>query len=325
MFRLGINRCFYKQPSLSFKTANVKRMLNYPSSKETMERFNYIAVKNMEVLQKCIAYCDSIQVNAFRPPTIFYLATHPQLKYDIQDLADFSTIISLAKQINDELTKYSSRIFYHLSQTKVFGSNNAVLTQEARDELFFMHEMINTLNIGKHIIVNLGYEYGSKTETLKRTRDQLLTFSRDVLDRIALANNLTYTVEDILPLCYEFKIPLMYNIHAHKNHKDSLSLSDVLKLLPGLWNIDEPIVRVATSEKENKPQNLANYINENDIPTELFRTEYDITIEVDVNYKNESVKRILPFINEQAKISPTYNAHRNSSNRKEHMDSIILQ
>jgi UV DNA damage endonuclease len=99
-------------------------------------------------------------------------------------------------------------------------------------------------NLGVDVItIHAGGVYGDKKTALKRLVLCLKKLPKAILERLALENDdKNYTPEDLLPICYEIGLPLVYDVHHHRCLKDSLSEEEATQLAIKTWNRECKII-----------------------------------------------------------------------------------
>ncbi len=87
-------------------------------------------------------------------------------------------------------------------------------------------------------VINIhgGGTYGDKKQALLRLRNNLQALPAEVMNRLTLENDdRSYTPADLLPLCEDLGIPMVYDVHHHRCLGDGLSVEEVTERVVTLW------------------------------------------------------------------------------------------
>ncbi|MGZ0174240.1 MAG: UV DNA damage repair endonuclease UvsE, partial [Planctomycetales bacterium] len=126
-----------------------------------------------------------------------------------------------------------------------------------------------------------GGGYGNKPDALTRFTQNFKRLSRRVRKRLTVENDdTTYTPSELLPLCQEIGIPLVYDVHHHRCNQDELSIEEATEQAVATWN-REPLFHISSpieGWKGPKPRRHHNFINVTDFP-ECWR---DLTLTLEV-------------------------------------------
>ena len=81
------------------------------------------------------------------------------------------------------------------------------------------------------INIHAGGVYNDKPSALSRLRKVLGNLPDAVRKRLTLENDdKSYSPEDLLPVCRDMDIPLVYDVHHHRCFKDNLSVGEATHL-----------------------------------------------------------------------------------------------
>jgi UV DNA damage endonuclease len=154
------------------------------------------------------------------------------------------------------------------------------------------------------INIHAGGGYGDKPAALKRMGQVVKTLSQAVRSRLTLENDdRIYTPKDILPLCQEYQLPLVYDVHHHRCLPDGLSVKEVTTAALKTWG-REPLFHISSPRQGwqgAQPGWHHDYIDENDFPVEW--RLLDITIEVEAKAKELAVRKLYADLNHKSKKS----------------------
>ncbi|TRM70128.1 UV-endonuclease UvdE-domain-containing protein [Schizophyllum amplum] len=144
---------------------------------------------------------------------MFPFASHPVWGYD---LAYANDVLAEAGNLANSL---GHRLTTHPGQFTQLGSPNDKVIQASIRELTYHAEMLDRMRQGPDavMIIHGGGVYGDKHAALARIRNSITTrLPAHVRARLVLENDeLCYSAADLLPLCEELDVPLVFDYHHH--------------------------------------------------------------------------------------------------------------
>ncbi|CAG8487293.1 5418_t:CDS:1 [Ambispora leptoticha] len=139
------------------------------------------------------------------------------------------------RQVGEFAAKHGHRLTTHPGQFNQLGSPTRVIVEKTIRDLDYHAEMLDLMGLPPDsiMIIHMGGTYGNKEETMERFEMNYLALSPRIKNRLVLENDeLSYCVQDLLPLCQKLSIPLVLDWHHHKLHPGTLSLEDLLAIIP---------------------------------------------------------------------------------------------
>jgi UV DNA damage endonuclease len=144
------------------------------------------------------------------------------------------------------------------------------------------------------INIHAGGVYGDKNAALERLVKTIGTLSSPVRQRLSLENDdRSYTPEDLLPVCSETGIPLVYDVHHHRCLKDRLTVAEATLKAVDTWD-REPLFHLSSPLNSWDGPDVRkhhDYIDINDLP-DIWRS-MNITVEVEAKAKELAVLKLL--------------------------------
>jgi UV DNA damage endonuclease len=285
--------CTFREAPIKFRTATA----TYAAKLKADERLKYlsqIALDNLHALEQALSFCLAHQIGSFRINSQFLpLYTHPQVGYRIEDLPDADEILPKFKQCKSIAEQHSIRLTFHPDQFVVLNSPHASVVKSSIQELEF-HGFLAELLGADVINIHAGGAYGNKAEALCRLVENLDGLSLEVRTRLTLENDdKTFSPQDLLPLCQEQKIPLVYDVHHHRCLKDGLSIEEASKLAYATWN-REPLFHISSPIEGwngSKPERHHDYIDIDDFPKCWLKFKA-LTLEVEAKAKEFAVEKL---------------------------------
>ncbi|KAH7927536.1 UV-endonuclease UvdE [Leucogyrophana mollusca] len=152
---------------------------------------------------------------------MFPFASHETYGYSLTYCA------SLLAEVGALAKKYGHRLTTHPGQFTQLGSPREAVVRASIRELEYHCQMLDLMGIGPDgvMIIHGGGVYGDKAATLQRIKKTIQEdLPKGVRDRLVLENDeLCYNAADLLPLCTELSVPLVFDYH-HDNINPSPGL-----------------------------------------------------------------------------------------------------
>ena len=288
MIRLGLV-CIFRQEPIKFRRTTAK----YLSTRKLHERLDYlseIVSFNTKSLSKALNFCVEKGIGDFRINSqILPLKTHPEIRYELKDLPAYDQIKSTLKKIKQFSRSNNLRTTFHPDQFVVLSSPNPEVVKKSIEELEYQAEFSEL--VGSDVInIHAGGAYGDKKATLERFRKNFDTLPLEVKTRLTLENDdRLYSPQDLLPVCRDLEIPLVYDVHHHRCLKDDLTEEEATELAMRTWN-REPLLHLSSPRfgwGEGDCRLHHDYIDIRDFPK--FWEDLDVTVEVEAKAKEIAV------------------------------------
>lgn len=293
MLRLGLC-CLFKQAPIRFRSATAKytRQLNRPAQ---LDRLGELCLENARALVAAVEKVHSLGIGAFRVSSpLLPLYTHPEVGYLLEELPNAEAIVTTLASVKTLRAKYDIRLSFHPDQFTLLSSPRPEVTAASLKELGYQARLAAL--IGADVInIHAGGVYGDKQSALTRLAKQIGLLPEPVRSRLTLENDdRCYTVEDLLPLCEQLSIPLVYDVHHHRCNPDSLTISAATDACVQSWLRlgREPHLHVSSPKHgwQGKPRPHADFIDIADFPSEWRRLS--ATIDVEAKAKELAVVRL---------------------------------
>ena len=291
MIRFGLCCIFRKEP-IKFRRTTAKYLSQF-DRKNQLDRLSTICGHNAITLLRALKFCFRNGIGDFRVNSqILPLKTHPDVGYQIEDLSDYRKIVDTFRECGAFSEKNDLRTTFHPDQFVLLSSPNEDVTRRSMAELKYQAEVAEWINAD---VINIhgGGAYGNKPEALRRLVSQIKKLPDSVRSRLTLENDdRVYTPEDLLPVCAETGIPLVYDVHHHRCLPDGLSVERATELAMQTWN-REPLFHLSSplnGWKGNAANKHHDYINPEDVPECWL--DLDVTIEVEAKAKELAVLKL---------------------------------
>jgi UV DNA damage endonuclease len=266
--RLGLCCAFMREP-IRFRRTTAR----YVAGLRTAERrdlLRQLAADNVRVLALAVEWCATHGLAAFRVNSeILPLSTHPRHDYQLGELDQTGDIRAVFAHAGAQAREGGVRLSFHPDQFVVPGSIRAEAVRSALLELEYQAVVAELIG-AEQITLHGGGAQGGKPAALARLRRHLARLSPRARSRIALENDdRVYTIEDLLPLCSEEGLPLVYDVHHHRCNQDRLSVEEATEASARTWGARGPWAHLSSPKggwRGDSPRSHADYVRPRDVP-----------------------------------------------------------
>ena len=305
MPRLGLCCTFAEQP-IRFRTTTATHLATLPRA-AAREKVADIGRHNAAALGDAVRWCAANGVGSFRlNNAVLPMRTHPKAGYLPALLPGGRELIADFRAAGELAGELGVRLLFHPDQFVVPGSPRPDVVENSIEELEHLAEVSGWIGADV-LILHGGGAYGDKPAALGRFAEAFGRLSDGVRSRLAVENDdRVYTPADLLPLCRDLRIPLVYDVHHHRCVPDGLSVEAATDAAVATWADAavprEPLFHVS-SPKEGwagpKPHRHADHINPADWPA--WWDDLDATVEVEAKAKESAVLRLAATVGGAAK------------------------
>lgn len=289
--RLGLCCTFAEQP-IKFRTTTAAALKRLRPA-ERREKLGGLCRANAEALRWALEYCAAHGIGCFRVNSqILPVRTHPEVGYALDDLPDGAAIIAAFRACGEYAVAQNLRTSFHPDQFVVLSSPREAVVMSSLAEIEYQAEVAEW--IGADVInVHGGGGYGDKPAALARLRRNLDRLSDRARSRLTLENDdIVYTPSDLLPVCREARLPLVYDVHHHRCLPDTLGETQAAQAAAETWN-REPLFHVSSpleGWRGPNPRRHRDFIDLRDFPADWQRM--DLTVEVEAKAKERAVAKL---------------------------------
>lgn len=290
--RLGLCCQFASEP-IKFRRTTATAMLRL-EKRERLARVAELCLHNAEALMAALKFCAAHGIGAFRINSqILPIKTHPEAGYEMGELLGGQVIIDRFQECGVFARQQSVRLSFHPDQFVVLNSPNPKTLAHSLTELDYQAEVAEWVGADT-INLHGGGAYGDKTTALRALRTNIMHLPMPVRSRLTLENDdKVYTPSDLLPVCADTGVPLVYDVHHHRCLPDGLSVDEATQRARSTWD-REPLFHIS-SPREGwdgpKPERHHDYIDATDFPQEW--RGWPLTVEVEAKAKELAVRRLL--------------------------------
>ena len=295
MIRFGLCCIFRKEP-IKFRRTTAKYLQTF-SRNQQLAYLSEICMVNAGSLYKALKYCRHHGIKDFRINSqILPLKTHPEIGYRFEDLPSHRKIHQVFARCRKYSLEHDLRTTFHPDQFILLSSPNDKVIQRSTADLIYQAEVAQW--VGADVInIHVGGAYGDKVATLRRLRREIERLPEAVRYRLTLENDdRIYPPKDLLPVCKDMQIPLVYDVHHHRCLPDGNSVEKTTEQILNTWN-REPLFHISSPLNawgENNPRNHHDYIDVADFPKCWLHL--DVTVEVEAKGKELAVLKLMKEI-----------------------------
>ncbi|KAK4053508.1 hypothetical protein OIV83_001676 [Microbotryomycetes sp. JL201] len=217
--------------------------------KEGMDFLKELGRANIKDLVKIIEWNHKHHIHFFRLSSeMFPFASHPEYGYNLEYCAEE------LKEAGDLARKYGMRLTTHPGQFTQLGSPRKVVVDNAFRDLTYHCEMLDRMGMDQDsvMIIHGGGVYGDKEAALARIRENYPKLPENVKGRLVLENDeLSFNCDDLLPLCEELNIPLVFDWHHDWIFPSSQTPKEMMPRIQATW--DRKGIRMKQHLSEPRP------------------------------------------------------------------------
>jgi len=291
VIRLGLC-CIFVNAPIRFRRTTAAHQAKFGRT-EQLRNLAALCMHNAQELFKALTYCHDHEIGAFRINSqILPLYTHPSQGYQIKDLPGSNDIVDAYLQCGNFARRHDIRTSFHPDQFVVIASPRPEVRKKSVEELLYQAKVADW--VGADVInLHAGGSYGDKSANLKRLVSVIQSLPASIFSRLTLENDdRTYSPADLLSVCREVGIPLVYDVHHHRCLPDTLSVEAATNEALETWN-REPLFHISSPlhrSSETVDRRHADTIEVGDLP-ETWRT-LDITVDVEAKAKELAVEKL---------------------------------
>lgn len=288
--------CMFRDIPIKYCSTTVAYVTKLKEKNQThLQYLDKIILNNLDALKNTIDYCASHCIGSFRVNSEFLpLYCHLEHKYQLAQMPSAEEIHKKFAECKANAQMKKIRLTFHPDHFVVLSSPHEHVVQNSIKELEY-HGVMAEL-IGADVInIHAGGVYGNKVLALERFSANFARLSDAVKARLTLENDdVSYTPQDLFPLCRALHIPLVYDIHHHRCLPDSLVTEEASDQAYETWN-REPLFHLSSpieGWKGPRPQRHHDLIDIADFPLHWLKYPA-LTVEVEAKLKEIAVLKIM--------------------------------
>ena len=295
MLHLGLC-CLFLEENLRFRTTSFAALRKF-SPPERRQRVSEICLANAITLEQTFRRLPELGIKAFRISSeLFPLYTHPEAGYCLADLPDETQIREHFAACRQQASRAGLRLSLHPDQFVVLVSPRPEVVASSVAELKYQLALAELAGAGE-INLHLGGNYGDKTAAIARFQEVFRSLPPGLQQRLTLENDdVSYTVVDLLPVCRQLRLPLVYDVHHHRCLPDDLTVEDASRLAAETWQCRQTSPHFHVSSPKNgwdsrQVRPHADYIDPVDFPP-CWHNFDELCVDVEAKAKEKAIARL---------------------------------
>lgn len=291
MIRLGLC-CIFVEAPIRFRRTTATHQAKF-ERQEQHHNLSELCMHNAHALYDALTYCRTNGIGAFRINSqILPLITHPRQGYKISDLPVGDEIVDAYRRCGDFAGRHDIRTSFHPDQFVVIASPRSDVRRKSLEELTYQAMVAEW--VGADVVnIHAGGAYGDKPGSLKRLAAVIRSLPETVRSRLTIENDdRTFSPYDLLPVCRETGVPLVYDVHHHRCLPDALSVDAATEAALSTWD-REPLFHISSPlDRGRTPvdRRHADTIDVSDFPD--YWRSLDVTVDVEAKAKEVAVEKL---------------------------------
>jgi UV DNA damage endonuclease len=293
MIRLGLC-CIFSEEPIAFRRTTAAALACL-SKRERLARLANLCRQNADSLADALTFCARSGIGSFRINSqLLPLRTHPAFGYRLADLPGGADIEARLAGCGTFARKHHLRTTFHPDQFVLLSSPSRDITTRSVEELAYQAELSDL--VGADVLnIHGGGAYGKPDAALVRLRRRIERLSDGIRRRLTLENDdRVYRPADLLPVCRDTGVPLVYDVHHHRVLPDGLSVEQATRAALATWR-REPLFHVSSpidGWRGKDPNRHNDFVSPVDVPACWLALRRSITVEVEAKAKEVAVLRL---------------------------------
>lgn len=220
---------------------------------------------------------------------IIPLATHPLLS----GWNYAGDLINQMQAIGDFVKENEIRVTFHPDHYTLINSPRKEVFISSLADLGHHCKVFEAMGLdeGAKLIIHAGGGYKDKSRSLEKFRENWGNLPVHIARRITLENDdRTFSAGEVLCLCHELSLPMVFDIHHHKCNNEGEDLKEILPSIFSTWSGAglPPKVHISSPKSPADLRSHHDFINPGDLyPFLLLARELSGAIDVMVEAKQK--------------------------------------
>ncbi|KAL7284751.1 hypothetical protein ACG7TL_002058 [Trametes sanguinea] len=191
--------------------------------------------RNAEDLARLIQWNEENHIKFLRVSSeMFPFASHDKYGYTLEYAE------KELKAAGDLAKRYGHRLTSHPGQFTQLGSPRDVVVEAAIRDLDYHCQMFRYMGLDQDtvMIIHMGGIFNDKQATIERFKNVYRTRLTDEMRaRLVLENDeMCYNADDLLPVCEELDIPLVFDYHHNWIYPSEMPIPDLIQRINAIWH-----------------------------------------------------------------------------------------
>lgn len=242
--RFGLCCQFTAEP-IPFRTTTATSLMRLPREGQ-LAKLSKLCLANSRSLLTALQFCAEHQIGAFRiNSALFPCKTHPVVGYGLDELPESVAIRGTLAACRQFARTSDIRTTFHPDQFVVLNSIRPDVVERSLEDLAYHAELAEL--VGADVInIHGGGSFGDKPTAIKSLVRQINLLPESIRSRLTLENDdRVFSPSDLLPVCQETGVPLVYDVHHHRCLKDELTVETATAAALKTWD-REPLFHISS-------------------------------------------------------------------------------
>jgi UV DNA damage endonuclease len=178
-------------------------------------------------------------------------------EFDISDLPDYEKIKEICRRCGEKINASNSRLSFHPGPFNVLATNTESVLVKTIKELRQHAEVMDLIGLPttpfSKINIHVGGAFGDKVSALARFAESYMQLPENTRNRLTVENDdkvNMFSVQDLLWLHSQTKIPIVFDYFHHQFCTGGLSEEEAFFAALGTWPADvTPVVHFSSPKK----------------------------------------------------------------------------
>jgi UV DNA damage endonuclease len=279
--------CITASQAVRYKTVTRKRLLQFPES-EQEDILRILYAENLQRLNQAIDFCLDNQIRLYRITSNLFPFADTELGEKVLD------------KLNEELLKTGARITTAGIRLVVHPDQFVVLSSDSPEviansiKILKMHAMILDKLRQPRSPWAMMEIHGGKSDRSERLVEVIGNLPEGIRSRLALENDeYAYSAEEILAVCRQAGVPMVFDAHHHIIHEaldsyDDPSVAEMLAAARTTWPDPEwQLVHISNGRTAFNDRNHSDLITV--MPSSYRNAPW---IEIEAKLKEEAIAKL---------------------------------
>lgn len=260
--------CQFAAAPIPFRTTTATSLMRLPREGQ-LSKLSTLCLANSQSLFTALHFCADHQIGAFRiNSALFPCKTHPVVGYELDELLESAAIRRTLAACREFARTRDIRTTFHPDQFVVLNSTRPDVVERSLEDLAYHAELAEL--VGADVInIHGGGSFGDKPAAIKALIRQIKLLPASIRSRLTLENDdRVFSPSDLLPICHETGVPLVYDVHHHRCLKDELTIEAATSAALKTWT-REPLFHISSPLEGwagPRPERHHDRIDPNDFP-----------------------------------------------------------
>jgi len=279
--------CITASKAVRYRTVTRKRLLQF-SETEQQEILRNLYTENLQRLNQAIDFCQANEIKLYRLTSNLFPFADTQLGERI--LKEFDEELL---QIGKRAISAGIRLVVHPDQFVVLSSDKSEVVATSIKILAYQAMILDKLGLPRSPWAMIEI-HGGKSDRAERLVEVIGNLPEGIRSRLALENDeYAYSSEEILAVCRETGVPMVFDAHHHVIHEgldsyDHPSLAQMLAAALTTWPKREwQLVHISNGREAFNDRNHSDLITV--MPSSYRNVPW---IEVEAKLKEEAIAKL---------------------------------